>query len=104
MACNQAAKSGTHNCRCSTDRAACFWHGLPTSSIRQTFRDVVVSSYEDTAHAESADRYAALIELQRTAQASMLDPVPGTLPLDDRPQSLIDHFARLGQYRKEATQ
>ncbi len=106
MACNQPAKPGIHNCRCSTDRASCFWHGLPTSSIRQTFREIVVASYEDTSFdrkLEPAQRYAELTRLQRLARATMLDPVPGTLPLDDRPQSMIDHFAVLGQYGKEAT-
>jgi hypothetical protein len=104
MACNQPAKPGIHNCRCSTDRTACWWHSLPTSSIRQTFREIVVTSYEDKKHPRGVDaetdklRYAELLRLQDLARSAMLEPVAGTMPLDDRPQAMIEHFARIGQY------
>jgi hypothetical protein len=99
MACGETAVSGQHNCRnCSKGRVGCFWHGIPVSSTRETFKDLMVRAFQNADALLPAERYAPLQQLADMARASMLDKKRGEIPLDDRPQALIDAAAKISRY------
>jgi hypothetical protein len=99
MACDEMAVAGRHNCRnCSQGRSSCLWHGIPTSSIRGTFRDIMVRAFEDPTTRVKEVRFAELIRLDQEARSSMLERPRGEVPLDDRSQLLIDAAAKIARY------